>query len=491
MVTTGRSLSLLLLGLVTGLAGPASAKDISEYRLGDRIEADITTPVALKVVDPEATTALKEKEAMRVLVVLRHDPSVLTDAEANLRDAFSGTRSNFIRSVERYFKQRKLDTSTVASPEFELVRTTFQRSNKGFPVSTNLAAVWALGDSGRVEQAAVIDRLREIMRQPIRDQNAPARIKVTTRARLISVTDRDEELTPENLGNRGRTIQRTNAIALDRARRDLIAMFALEEAAEAKFAATFLQSNCRLEEELTEKLRARQTEALWVLTEYQAHEVVARTGEMVDAKILAALQAIQEKQAEAKLKESAALAASRTEAAREQIKWLAIGAGVVTLALAVVTWQWWRRRREVSLLPVRAGDGQLTAASPEAAAWQQRAIEAEHRVERAHEAIRAGLMTQVSNVLKENLVHGLVAQRRELIEAQQAAATEMQALEKRLDEIQAPLEDRLRAYEARIAELEKALAAKDEQNRELIKAKITLVRQQLEAERAKNQVVLN
>jgi molecular chaperone DnaK (HSP70) len=157
----------------------------------------------------------------------------------------------------------------------------------------------------------------------------------------------------------------------------------------------------------------------------------------------------------------------------------------------LVTWQWWRRRREASLLPVLAGDGSLTAASPEAAAWQHRALEAERRVEQAHEAIRAGVLTQVTEVLKENLVHNLITQRKELIEAQQAAALELEALEKRLDEIHAPLQERLRAYEARIAELEKALAAKDEQNRELIKAKIALVRQQLEAERAKNQAVMN
>jgi len=259
----------------------------------------------------------------------------------------------------------------------------------------------------------------------------------------------------------------------------------------ARYVASFLQFNCRLEEDLTEKLRAQQTEALWVSAEYQANDVIARAGQMVDGKILAAIQAILEKQAEAKLKEAAALALIQDREAREQIKWLGIIGGAVTLALVLVTWQWWRRRREASLLPVLAGGEGITANSPEAAAWQLRALEAERRAERAQEAIRAGVVTQVSTVLKEELVHGLLAQRRELIDAQRAAATEMEALEKRLDEIHAPLQERLNAYEARIAELEKALAAKDEQNRELIKAKIALVRQQLEAERAKGQVLMN
>jgi len=490
MVNLGRGFfSILLIGL--SLTWAATAKDLAGYRLGDRVEEDIVAPAALKVLDVEATTALKEKEAMRVLVILRYDPSVEADVEANVRDAFSNTRSNFIRAVERYYQRRQLDLADVAAPQFEIVRATFQRANKSFPVSTNLAVTWALGDSGRLEQTTALDRVRKIMRQPIRDQNAPARIKVTTRARLITVRDRDEELTAESIGNRGRTIQRTNAIALDRARRDLIAAFPAEESAVGKFAASFLQPNCRLEEELTEQLRAQQTETLAVLTEYQAGDVVARTGQLVDAKILSAIQAVVEKRAEQALKESAALALIRSAEAREQIKWLSIAGGVITLVLAIVTWQWWRRRREASLLPVLAGAEGLTAHSPEAAAWQQRALEAERRAERVQEAIRAGVMTQVSSVLKEELVHGLITQRKELIEAQRAAAVEMEALEKRLTEIHAPLQDRLNAYEARIAELEKALAAKDEQNRELIKAKIALVRQQLELESAKSDVLMN
>ena len=486
-----RRLSAPLLGLAWCLVGSGDAKDLADYQLGDRVETDIATPFALTVLDAEATAVLKEKEAMSVLVILRYDPGVATDVEANVLDTFNNTRSNFVRAVERYFNQRQLPAHTLASPELEVVRTNFQRLNKGYPVSSNLAVAWASGDSGRVEQSAVVERVREIMRQPIRDQNAQARIKVTTRARLITVADRDEALTPETVGDRGRTIQRTNAIALDRARRDLIAKFPGEEAATGRFVASFLQWNCRLEEELTEQLRARFTEALAVMTDYQPNDMVARTGQIVDAKILAAVKAILEKQAEAKLKEAAALAARQEQQQRERVKWLAIGSALMTLALAVVTWQWWRRRREAALLPVLAGAHGLPAASPEAAVWQQRALEAERRVERAHEALRAGVMKQVNNVLRDELVQGLLTQRKELVEAQQAAASELESLEKRLDEIHAPLQERLQAYENRIAELEKALAAKDEQNRELIKAKIALVRKQLESERAKNQVVLN
>ena len=98
---------------------------------------------------------------------------------------------------------------------------------------------------------------------------------------------------------------------------------------------------------------------------------------------------------------------------------------------------------------------------------------------KAHDAIRSGVVSQ----LKEKAVSSLVTQRSDMMNAQQAAAAEMAELERRLSELHTPLQDRLRAYEGKIADLEKALAAKGEENRELIKAKIELMRKQLEVER--------
>ena len=64
-------------------------------------------------------------------------------------------------------------------------------------------------------------------------------------------------------------------------------------------------------------------------------------------------------------------------------------------------------------------------------------------------------------------------------------------LEQRLVAVQAPAEDRLKAYEERIAELEKDLTAKGEENRELIKATIEMARKRMEAERSKERMVWN
>ncbi|MCU0783759.1 MAG: FHA domain-containing protein [Verrucomicrobia bacterium] len=124
-------------------------------------------------------------------------------------------------------------------------------------------------------------------------------------------------------------------------------------------------------------------------------------------------------------------------------------------------------------------------------AWQQRALAAERRAERAHAAIRSGVLSQLALWLRHTFVQGLISQRLQMLDAQQSAAAEMAELERRLDELHAPLQERLRSYEQRIAELEKSLAVKGEENRELLRARIHMTRQQLETQRARNRLEFN
>ena len=123
--------------------------------------------------------------------------------------------------------------------------------------------------------------------------------------------------------------------------------------------------------------------------------------------------------------------------------------------------------------------------------WRRRALEAEARAEQAQAALKASLAPQLAQSLKEAVVQGLAAQRTELLQAQQAAAAEINALVHRLDELKAPMQDRLRSYEDRIMELEKNLAERNEENRELLKLKIEMTRRQLDAERTRNRVDFN
>ena len=124
----------------------------------------------------------------------------------------------------------------------------------------------------------------------------------------------------------------------------------------------------------------------------------------------------------------------------------------------------------------------------ETAAWRRRALEAEHRAEQVQAAAQANLAPHLVQALKETVVQELATQRRELLKAQEEAVLEIASIIHRLDAVQAPLQERLRAYEARIQELEKELSALNAENRELLKLKIDMIRHQLEVERVHNRL---
>ncbi len=106
-------------------------------------------------------------------------------------------------------------------------------------------------------------------------------------------------------------------------------------------------------------------------------------------------------------------------------------------------------------------------------------------------SVQASLAPHLVDALKNAVVQELAAQRRVLLAAQQAAAAELTELARRLEAVQTPLLERLRAYEQRIAELEKDLADQSKENRELLKLKIDMLREQVEAERTRNRINFN
>ena len=104
-------------------------------------------------------------------------------------------------------------------------------------------------------------------------------------------------------------------------------------------------------------------------------------------------------------------------------------------------------------------------------------------------SVQASLAPHLVDALKSAVVQELAAQRRELLAAQQTAAAELTELARRLEAVQTPLLERLRAYEARVAELEKDLADQSKENRELLKLKIDLLREKIETERTASRIV--
>ena len=139
---------------------------------------------------------------------------------------------------------------------------------------------------------------------------------------------------------------------------------------------------------------------------------------------------------------------------------------------------------EGSEIPTTSGPTMRLDSSPstqtQSAAWQRRALAAEHQAERAHTIIRKGLLPQLRQWLQQKLVRTLMADRAQMLEAQRAATIQAQTVDERLSRVEQQIQQQNRIYERRIEELTLELLATKEENRELIRGRIAQVRAEME-----------
>jgi hypothetical protein len=118
-------------------------------------------------------------------------------------------------------------------------------------------------------------------------------------------------------------------------------------------------------------------------------------------------------------------------------------------------------------------------------AWQQRALAAEKRAERAHQVIRRGLIPHLRAWLKQKVLHQIVTERTQLLQTQDATVRTVIEVDERLARIEAQIEQQIREHQRRIEELSRELIAAKEENRELIRERIAQIRSEMEATRAR------
>ena len=257
-----------------------------------------------------------------------------------------------------------------------------------------------LGNSDEEIQAALAARLREAMRQHIRPDYSPEAIEPNPQLQLLAATNRSAVLTVAEVEKQTELVDRESIATVSQVRKAFSDPPAESNAGAGNFLAAFLQPNCVLDADLTRQSRLRHADSLLVTGDYEAGQTLARRGELVDARILAALEELQ-----------AQLAAHPPAPAPVAVAppppktwWLA---GLVLIpAVGILVWRSARKNQRGSLLPARiASDalgaaviscpacneeivipaGALTAANPaDHPEWRARALSAEQRAERAH-----------------------------------------------------------------------------------------------------------
>src|SRR5688572_7471076 len=172
-----RAVRIALAVLVTALVlqlQPARAA-IPEYTLGDVAAADVITPVALVVVNPEATELLKKRVADEVHFVVRHAPQSIVEVEAELRASIVNVRRKFMTSLQR---------EDFDSPTFERVIREIKASTPAdFPYD-KFAPLWTRGQPDDAILESILQPIREVLVQPIVNNKTDAPLPTNRPVRL-------------------------------------------------------------------------------------------------------------------------------------------------------------------------------------------------------------------------------------------------------------------------------------------------------------------
>jgi hypothetical protein len=456
------------------------------YSIGDQATSDVATPVRLVVLDREETEQLRSLSARRVPCFVKYFPALATVTETNFHQAFTANRERFAEALQKKYKKPALDTQDLAQPAFSKWVAAQQRELRPFPLTPKLAEIWAAGALGETLEAELAARLRDAMSHYMRVEPATLEAHVgPPQWRVITTESRE---TPDGLDfifRQTNVINRTNLIVFSKAKKSFTSSFPPDEQPYAKYLVTFLRENCIVDGELTRQARWERTNALWSADNYEAGQVVVRAGQTVDARIKAALD-------ELRTKLQPPVGVDRTAAGLlDGSFW--VWEWALTFAVLIVAAAVWafRGRQTASTAMIRVRRDSIAIAGSEADLaparfWRERAFAAERRVVRLTQAIRIRLAPHLARWLAHKLVQQLVSNRKQLLAVQRQAEAEIELLEQRLQQMQAPFQERIRAYETRINELEKELSLKDHQNRELIRMTIASARRKLELEHAKS-----
>lgn len=504
------------------------AKDISAYKIGDTAQTDITASIPFDVVNAESTAELKATKAMAVPAIFREHIHTTNGIVRDFLAEFDKAHSKFSSELTATF-QTNINDTVIASPDFGYFVTEFNVVNKNFPITTELAGDWARGDSGTKFRDLWLGRILQAMSHPVRPDNLPANFVLRKTVHLILVRNLNESL-PLDYTRHLHSLSTTNFMTISTVRTMFRSEFSQDEQPVAFALSQFLIPNCAADPDLTQQTRDLAVRYLVMDDHYDMGQVIVRQGDLIDAQTKAALDAYNEKllpgalnqqiaaehqnalqqqqlalqaqqhaqqeQEEAQNQKAAAqlaqlqqqqelleqkLADSKADEEREQAaamrqqafaaqtfamktrernEWLIAGIATISALTLVIVWWGLRRQRAVPVsVPAKLQKMESPAAMP-----------------------HTELAPFLAQTLKDAVVQGLAAQRAELIHTQRLAAAEIAELVHRLDQLQAPMQERLRAYQDRIQELQKELAERTEENRELLRMKIEMMRQQIEAE---------
>ena len=455
--------------------------------VGDIAREDICTPVQLLVIDSKKTDELRKNETPRLPAYFRFNTNAVDDPQARLVAAFATVRELFQAELKSEYGTKSITQEETKDPRFTKFKNDFASRHNAFPMTTELAQQWAQGRAGSAVLFSWDSKLRQTMALYIRPDKLPGEASYSAQIRILTNHFLAEPVEFDVAEEQSVLVPRKNLLTLAQARETLAHKFTANQQGVGAFLGQLLLDNCVYDKKLTDLSRAPRVAALWEGDRYTAGQIIVRAGETITPRIKAALDEL--------AAVAPPVAPITAPAPIEQIvvtppakpPYLFYGSGVLLfLCLICMTISWrflFASRKATALVPFPSFPAERPSISTPDEQWLDRALIAEQRARELAGEARSALVPKFLQWLKSQGVQSLIAQRDELLTTQKLAELELARLEQMLAEIHAPIEERIKAYEHRIAELEQALKAKGEESHELIETMIRLTRQKLEAER--------
>lgn len=479
LVSRGLVPLLLTIALVPPSA-PAAAQPASGGSTameGTVAARDYVAPVDFEVVDAPTTAAIAAAAGEHVPVVIRPDPRAADEIVAAFNDAFHRTRTAYLDALEATFGSRSLDRQALDSVRFRSFTAEFQAANPGFPVNLTLAETWARGLDGESIRERLALTLRAITTRGLIGEVRPAS---TVYVAALGPDDRIRSWGEASAHTRA--IDRSAILSLRQAGEDLRQALDVLDRGAAGFMTGLLRANFVVDEYLTGLLLGERLGTRAVRHTYTQGQLIVGAGETVDrvaALALVRLARSGHEPATVATAPPAAVSAEELEpvsssppsaptarardAGRLHPGFLIIASTVGAFAMVLI-----------ALLRGRHRPARQRNVDP--GQWLD-----EPGVRPAGD-VREALIPHLARELKHKLVQALFAQRQELLHNEAKASERVAILEERLAKLQPAIAEKIRSYERRIQALEAELEEKDQETRDLIRAKLVLARQELDAE---------
>ncbi len=436
--------------------------DIPDYSPGDTAIADLYTPVQLVVLDVERTETEREERLGQLAPIYSYHPATKEKVESKLTTAFLRARDEFIKELESNFGHSKLDKMELSSSQFALFQKRFKPTQSEFVITPALAKTWGTGDSGNRVLMQYKFAIAEAIgkRHIIDDSELSERLASSPRILVVTPLHSDQELSALELDS-GEYFGKSDLIPLSQIKTAISDKFTQERWQFKEFISSLVEPTLQFEEELTYQQHALEIADLWNAMRYDPGQLIIAKGDLVSLQTIAAIDHLKKlKPVILTITQPAPIPAGPfSEAIDPKWFWSAIAATVL-LSIFLVFSMTRRHRRHPA--------GSQLALSEEPL--------------NPNGDLRERLLPHLARQLKDKLVVGLVSQRRQMLSNESSATAQVQELEARLADLHPKIQEKIHAYERQIEELQQDLKDKEDETREIIRAKIVLAKEERDAE---------